>query len=365
MSSVKFYALCTRNMHAVRRHAKYIPKEDLCIIINTLDDSFATEAKEYCIAEGIESHITRSDGTAATGKNTFLDTFAASSNEYAVLIDGDDFLTPHGVWTYKQLAQSANPPDIAAIEYQYGLLADTNYGGQVSDINPLSGVEPEDAYNPLLGSSDSTNPDKIKGWGFRCFLMDWNWWECAKQGRAIFQFHENDAFASDFSNTHKEWANHCYKYINNWETHCRLVWWSKAAAQNSLRFDPTYIVGEDTVLYFEYKHEHLQNNLVMKHLFDRWPTYVYDCRIDGVVAKERLSDARDRAWNRWLKKLNTKYNELESQGKMHEDVLPKVTVCTDRNAPDADLSSDIVWPEGYKPDILNLVSYPGSRVVKF
>ena len=60
-----------------------------------------------------------------------------------------------------------------------------------------------------------------------------------------------------------------------------------------------------------------------------------------------------------------KYNELESQGKMHEDVLPKVTVCTDRNAPDAELSSDIVWPEGYKPDILNLVSYPGSRVVKF
>ena len=50
---------------------------------------------------------------------------------------------------------------------------------------------------------------------------------------------------------------------------------------------------------------------------------------------------------------------------MHEDVLPKVTVCTDRNAPDAELSSDIVWPEGYKPDILNLVSYPGSRVVKF
>ena len=40
--TVKFYALCCRNTEALKRHIETIPKEDLIVIINTLDSDFET-----------------------------------------------------------------------------------------------------------------------------------------------------------------------------------------------------------------------------------------------------------------------------------------------------------------------------------
>ena len=42
--TVKFYALCCRNTEALKRHIETIPKEDLIVIINTLDSDFETDA---------------------------------------------------------------------------------------------------------------------------------------------------------------------------------------------------------------------------------------------------------------------------------------------------------------------------------
>ncbi len=346
-------------MLSLKRHSTYIPKQDLHIVINTQDEGFKASAIDYCSSEGIEYTVTVSDGTPATGKNSVLDLFKDSDNDYMVLVDGDDFITPHGVVTYKKLAQATTPPDIAAIEYQFVL--SKNYGqAKGHDISVIDLIK-----NPYHGCSDKKNFNTITSLGCRGFQQPKRWWKKAREGHYITTT-RGDKYLDEFGSIHKRWANHCYSYINNWETHCRLVWWSKKAAQNTLRFDSSYVVGEDTLLYFEYKHEHFNNNLVMKHLFDRWPTYVYDCRVDGIVQAHRHKDGiMDRGWMLWLKKLADKYDELETDGKMHEERLPYITVCTDPYAPDADTSADVVWDLDYKPDICKLVLFPGKEKVIF
>ena len=357
MNSLKFYILCTRNINALKRHFSYIPKEDVHVVINTQDTEFEQEARQYCELENITFSVTTSDGTASTGKNAFLDIFESSDNDLAVLVDGDDFLTRHGVWTYKQIASMESPPDVLSLEYQYGMVAETGY----NRVN--MSIDPSIVYNPFVGCKDRNNPTDILAAGFRCFLKPFQWWERGMAGKLIKE-REDDGFSAELNADHTSWVNHCYKYINKWETHCRIVMFSKKAVEG-FRFDPALVVGEDTVLYFLYKHEHMEGRLEMKYLFDRYPTYVYDMRIDGVVEKSKDVGGRDRGWKEWLSTLVNSYDELESQGKLHTERLPELTVCSDSEAPDAITNADITWPENYVPDIDYLVNYPGPRKVKF
>ena len=351
--SVKFYALVTRNLTAVKRHIETIPKADLVIVINTQDSDFETAVDAWCGTESIEHHITVSDGTAATGKNSVIDLFNASDNDYMVLVDGDDYITGHGVWTYKQLAAMDSPPDVVALEYQIGL---TNSAEHMSHC-----PEPP----PITANMD---PNLIPSEAVRPFYFPHEWWASAKAGESV-DVTPNDPndFAARLSVVHERWSNHCWSYINNWETHCRIVFFSKAAFATGHRFDPTYVVGEDTILYFELKHEAHNNNIVMKHLFDRYPTYVYDCRIGGVVSIEKDRNGHDIGWYDWLLVLTDAYDDLEAAGKMHETQCPRINVFT--VAPSADYvftasDWDIVWPEGYIPDVDSLVNYPGKRIIK-
>ena len=104
----------------------------------------------------------------------------------------------------------------------------------------------------------------------------------------------------------------------------------------------------------------------MKHLFDRYPTYVYDCRIGGVVSIEKDRNGHDIGWYDWLLVLTDAYDDLEAAGKMHTSRLPELKVHT-YTAPDDTFTAsdwDIVWPEGYIPDVDSLVNYPGKRIIK-
>ena len=67
-----------------------------------------------------------------------------------------------------------------------------------------------------------------------------------------------------------------------------------------------------------------------------------------------------------------KYDQLEAEGKMHEAQIPRLKIKAyvwedptwDPNASPVP-EYDIVWPEGYRPNTLGLVSYPGKRVVHY
>lgn len=346
--SLKFYALCSKNLKATQRHERTIPKEDLHIVINSLDGDYVNSAIDYCVSANIEYTVTESDGTAAVGKNTVFDVFTASNNDHMVLVDGDDFITPHGIWIYKQLAQSNTCPDVVALEYQYGIFADRGY---------LT----NHYFDPFLGCNDINDHDQIHGFGCRTFLQPFSYWEKAINGRLIKIIPDDDGFSAQLNDIHTRWANYAYRYINNWETHCRVVFYSKAAA--AFRFDTRHRIGEDTLQYFMLKHEHVNGRLNMKVLTDRYPTYVYDTRVGGVCQDINFAIG-GRGWIDWLGPLTERYEEYDAAGYMHDDELPKVAICYDPwDDPSLD-GWDIIWrTNDYVPNLMNLVQYPGPEMI--
>lgn len=368
MSKVKFYALVCRNMKAVVRHERTIPKEDLAIVINSTNPEFVEEAKEYCETSGIEYYITESNDGPSMGKNSVLDIFEASDNDYMVLVDGDDFLTPHGYWTYKELAKTPNAPDVVALEYQYGIYREDGYHWSVGGLTDAG------ERSATLGVSDVNNPDKVHGFGTRVFFNHKAWWDNALKGNIITHI-EGDEHSKAFSDIHQRWANHCYKYISNWESHLRLVFFSKKAVQGN-RYDLNFHIGEDTLFYLQLKKQSIDGNIVMKHLFDRYATYVYDTRIGGLVFQEKdaygLPGTHDYGWFLWLKKLVEEYDKYEEAGIMSEETPERLSVKTyEWKDPEwyegkyENVEYDIEWPEDYRPDTMGLVNYPSTSKVYF
>ena len=107
-----FYVLSSHNLYSLARQFDTLPKDMTTVIINTLDSTFSEQAKSYCEENNIRHMITESDGTAATGKNSFLDIFDKDGVPYAVLVDGDDYLTRRGVRCYTELLNRDDAPDV-------------------------------------------------------------------------------------------------------------------------------------------------------------------------------------------------------------------------------------------------------------
>jgi len=337
MAKLKYYALCSKNINAAKRHLARIPKEDLVIVINTLLDTderwaFHNQTVAWCEAEGIEHYVTESDGTPSTGKNSVFDLFLASDNDYMVLVDGDDFITPHGLVVYDMIAQSDNPPDAVALEYQYGLV-------------PNEGYHPGEAWMHLHGenvgkanAADITNPDHIHGFGLRIFQHPYDWWQKALAGESVKVW---DEFTQECSDAHQKLYTYEYNNINGWESHLRITFYSRHGA--TYRFDPELLVGEDTMQYFRMKYDMSLGTFDLRHLNEIYPTYVYDQRIEGIV---RFANERDdgRGWLNWMNKLNDEFDKWDAAGKFVDVEVPSVDL------PD--------FADDYRPDTLGLVNYP-------
>lgn len=342
---LRYYVLCCRNMYALRRHFRTLPKDKTTVVVNTLDPDFQSEAVAYCASEGVECIVTESNGTASQGKNSVIELFLASDYDHFVLIDGDDYLTPHGVWTYQYISEMESPPDVLALEYQYGIWRENGYGFTHAE-NLAFGHKA--LTNPFLGTRDKNDPDRVMGHGARCFLQTFDWWKMATRGELV-RVPFGDAFAQRLCDAHTRWVNLAYKYISHWETHHRIVFFSRNSCEG-FRYDPDFAVGEDTIMYLRYKDAHVRGDLVVKHLWERFPTYVYDTRIDGVVYENRWKDDIDNlGWCEWLENLSSKFEEMEAEGVMHESTdLPRI-------------DDEIVWPEGYSPDTLGAVNSTGIK----
>ena len=337
MAKLKYYALCCRGMPATKRHLTRIPKADLVIVINSQNSDYVTEATNWCVSESIEHYVTASDGTPSTGKNSVFDLFIASNNDYMVLVDGDDFITPHGLYIYDTIAQSASPPDAVALEFQFGLVPNNNYNTHLLHVDESSNASVRDARDKL-------NQDHIHGWGLRIFQKPYEWWAAALDGTSV---PHHDEFTEQCSNMHRRLMTHEHEYINGWESHLRIVFYSKAGA--AFRFDPELLVGEDTMQYFRLKNAMVDGDIDLRHLNEIYPTYVYDQRIEGIVgwANERDSG---RGWLVWMTALVNEFDRYLDEGKMHTTVPPAV-----------------ILPEpadDYRPDTLGLVNYP-HRLPKY
>ena len=288
---MKFYVLTSGNLQALKRHNdpefSNILKKDTVIVINSLDESYVQEATEYCKVENLEHYITESNGTPSKGKNSVFDIFLASDNDYCVLIDGDDFLTPHGVWMYKHLEELETPPDAVCLINQISLQLENN---TLYFVTPFT----VDYYYLLSTSSYDT---------FK------NYYGLS---------HEKSIYFDSLTTKYYEEQQ---KYSEGSEVHCRVTWFSRKAAM--IRFNEDLIIGEDTLQMLELKHEALEGRLNVYTTDEKPATYIYDQREGGTVVIE-TNFGEDCEWmDTYLKALE----DIEHVGKLHENTrLPELQI---------------------------------------
>ena len=293
MNKLKFYVLCSKGMVALKRHLKTIPKNELFVVINTLDINFEKAASYFCKSEGIEHAVTASNGRAAQGKNSLLELFVDSKNDYAVCIDGDDYVTEYGYQVYSCLIKGKKIPDVVALINQKGI--------KRSLVNYFTSPE---------NDNSETNPESIKGISYYPFKRDRSWW--------------NNILAMPDDSSMKKWAVQCRRYIMPEETHLRFTFLSKKAA-SMFRYDNRFRIGEDTIMYLNYKKAWADGLIDLVH-FDEEPnpTYIYDSRVNGVVAQVKGEYGKSQHPMQWVKILVEEYCRYEDNGMMVDATVPVI-----------------------------------------
>ena len=289
---LKFYILVSRNLEKVRRHLKYLDKNEVVFVINTLDKDFEKECSQLLHLKRIPYHITESNGTPAKGKNSLLEIFQNSDDNYCVQIDGDDCLTPHGINLYKRIAASKNPPDAICLRNQIAEILD---------------------YKKSLEENKAVIK---KNYFFR--KKDVNYEKLSEYLQDVSEYTKEEA--ERLIPYHKTYYEYGYKYVDPEEAHCRVVFFSKKAAE--YRFPEEFLIGEDTLHYYLLKNAHFSGKLRMVSNDERPATYIYD-QTDGdnTVFKEIVN----KNWE-WMNEFNTKVKEFEKEGILHAKELPKLKI---------------------------------------
>ena len=291
-----------------------IPKSRAVVVINTLNKDAEKLAAKWCKDRGIEYHITESNGTPAKGKNSVLDIFLKSDDEYMVQIDGDDFLTPHGVWMYDYLSKMESPPDAVCLKNQVSI---SSFFGKpiIWRVSPKKSIRTRvSLFFRLDDTTLQHTPTKER-------LIKWG-------------------IDKDYAELVDAWYKEYYKlqskYAEDKEAHCRVTFLSRKAAEKH-RFLEHMTVGEDTIFYFMLKHDGLIGELDVRCNDDIPPTYIYDQSVEGVVRKEMNGCFN---WN-WMNLYNQEARKLEAKGFLHEKDLPLLK---------------IEYPENYKANSFGLFS---------
>lgn len=317
----KYYVLTSSNYEGLLRHTdpRYtnMPKEDMIIVINTKSDEYKQHAVDWCEKEGIEYYITESNGTPARGKNTVIDLFLESDNDYMVLVDGDDFLTPHGIWLHDYLSKQDSPPDAVCLKHQISTVLDRE------KVEAMQTVDPR-----FLSLEEIPTQQSMY------FTANWEAIENASIYPHLIDYGCSNEDAIRFDNYHKEFYRLQKKYCEDNESHCRITWMSRETLKKH-RFPEHLIVGEDTVFYFNVKKDGLEGNLDVKCNDERPATYVYDQRVPGTVHNE-VKEGTD--WN-WMGVYNEEVHSLEKKGIVMQEDLPLL---------------EIEYPEKYFPNTLGI-----------
>jgi len=296
VKKLKYYVLTTKNFNQLKRHISKeysnIPKKDLVVVINTLDEDYLVHAKGYCVHNDIEYYVTESDGTPAKGKNSVLDIFSKSDNDYMVLIDGDDYLTPHGVWVYNHLSKQEDAPDAVCLWAQKGY--------------QRTGIDDD---SPVVKS----NPFCLD---YRKMIyFDWPKF-FREQGKHSSQ--DSERFGEDML----EFWRYQYKYSEPYTQNCRVTFMSKKAAES--RYPEGIMIGEDTLQFFLLKDRQHSGDLNMFKSIEEPPTYIYDqSLLDGVVVTESELGLNP-SWVSGYLEIGREYEEM---GVVHENYeLPELKV---------------------------------------
>lgn len=293
-----FYVLSSHNIYALKRQFKTLPKNKTTVIINTLDNTFLKQAETYCIEEEIRHFITESDGTATTGKNSFLDQFDEDGISHAVLIDGDDFLTPRGVKCYQKIMEREDIPDAVVL------------------FNQISITSPELNFNDRTQDPIRPNEDlsSLKSkYAQSAAVTDW---DLLAKGELLTD--NMPEVSEDEVEDFKRYINLLKYGMGIDELSTRLVFMSRKVLPYRFK---DLVVGEDTFQYLELKDAHDRGELKMVAHDETHPTYIYDLRISGIAVKESGRE-RGRGFISWMKSLLKEIENLQGQNRLHNTRVP-------------------------------------------
>ena len=294
-----FYVLSSHNIHALKRQFVTLPKDETTVIINTLDKDFQNEAQRYCFDEKIRCVITESDGTAATGKNSFLDLFEDDAIEHAVLIDGDDYLTHYGVRRYKEVATRENPPDVICLKNQVNIMWPTE--------------TPDLVYDPFRMHYDPAEVAECHAFGH---TVD-NWDEFVKGDIITDQYPDVDP---------TEWIEYAKTLQYGMgvdEINSRVVFMSRKVIPYKFK---NLVVGEDTVQFLELKDAFERGELTMVASDEELQaSYIYDLRLSGIALVES-SKNEGRGFLEWNKVLRDHIRRMKKAGMIHSTRIPDLEI---------------------------------------
>lgn len=100
-----------------------VNKRDVVIIINTLNDEYASDAMLLANSLEIKSVITTSNGKPGKGKNELIQYFLSTDFTHVIPVDGDDILLPKAVGKLATLVH-ATRTDVVGLVNGLALLTD-------------------------------------------------------------------------------------------------------------------------------------------------------------------------------------------------------------------------------------------------
>lgn len=269
-ATLKFYVLTSRNLKCVKRHFHSLPKEHTTVIINTKDDNYASECFGWCKNNGVDVEITESNGMPGKGKNSVLDHFGTTDYKFMLLIDGDDFVQPHGVNYYTAISTRADAPDGIQIVWSKSWSNGRNAGKTLFAPFPW-----EDNFKEWARNKSDNFP----------FLKP----------HLVRQYRNRNELEIQF-NIHRN-QNSTWNYppdSMHFMDCARLIFWSKKLA-SSVRFREDLMIGEDSLLNYEVRDMAYNKQIVLEKIKDNQErTYYYDLTNSGIV--RRLQNKVDWGW---------------------------------------------------------------------
>ena len=267
--SFKYYVLTSSNIQTLERRFTTLKPNETVVIINSLDPEYVIEATGFCTNNDIQYHITESDGTPSTGKNSLLDKFLESDNEYMVQVDGDDLITPYGRNLYRTVAHGDSPPDMICLANQLSVRSPQKdflslFQKQVDSRS----VRKEHFFIPMKHRCHWTHDLKTRQTRntYIPTVAEPEIQKLINDGIAptvARQWMENRKVAEEYSINYGDMMN----------TLNRLVFYSRKAAEYT-RFDTEHRIGEDALQYYQLKKLSHEGKLDMR-VKNENPKYSY------------------------------------------------------------------------------------------
>ena len=265
----KYYVLTSSNIRTLERQFTTLKPNETVVIINSLDPEYVEEATVFCTDNDIQYHITESDGTPSTGKNSLLDKFLESDNEYMVQVDGDDLITPYGRNLYRTVAHGDSPPDMICLANQLSIeTPQADFLSLFKKQVDSRSVSKKHFYIPMKHSHHWTHDLKTRN----------------TRGVYVPKVSEPDieklirvgiepTVARQWMESRKVAEDYSVNYGDMMNTLNRLVFYSRKAAECA-RFDPDHKIGEDALEYYRLKKLSYEGKLDMR-VKNENPKYSY------------------------------------------------------------------------------------------